>query len=196
MKKNIFSVSLIAMLAVAPFAGAMADVTPTKVLATTSYVQGAYEAANDYTDEKINALDATVSQTAVTGGDGLSLSISEVDGKITSISGSIAANTYDASGAAAAVADDVEDGTIVAGKATADAAGNVITETYATKTALENLAQGTNSAIDNLDAEVSQTTGADGLALNIVEEDGVITSISGSIAANTYASHGAAAAVQ
>lgn len=56
--------------------------------------------AQEVTDG-INALDATVSQTA--GTDGLALSISEVDGVITSISGSIAANTYDAHGAAAAV---------------------------------------------------------------------------------------------
>ncbi|MCQ2562580.1 MAG: hypothetical protein MJ158_03135, partial [Alphaproteobacteria bacterium] len=42
----------------------------------------------------------------------------------------------------------------------------------------------------------SQEAGADGLALNIVEGDGVITSISGSIAANTYDAYGAAAAVQ
>jgi len=43
-------------------------------------------------------LDAQVSQAA--GTDGLALSITEVDGKITAISGSIAANTYDAYGAA------------------------------------------------------------------------------------------------
>ena len=43
---------------------------------------------------------------------------------------------------------------------------------------------------------MSQTAGVDGLALNIVEVDGVITSISGSIAANTYDAHGAAKAIQ
>jgi hypothetical protein len=45
-------------------------------------------------------LDAEKSQAA--GADGLALSITEVDGKITAISGSIAAETYDAYGAAAA----------------------------------------------------------------------------------------------
>lgn len=53
----------------------------------------------------IDALDATKSQTA--GADGLALSITETDGKITAISGSIAANTYDASGAAATAKSDV-----------------------------------------------------------------------------------------
>lgn len=49
----------------------------------------------------INALDSTKSQSA--GTDGLALSITETDGKITSISGSIASNTYDAYGAASTV---------------------------------------------------------------------------------------------
>lgn len=54
-------------------------------------------------EEQINAkvatLDATVSQTA--GTDGLALQVTEVDGKLTGVTGSIAANTYDAHGAAA-----------------------------------------------------------------------------------------------
>ena len=49
----------------------------------------------------IEALDATPSQAA--GADGLALSLTQVDGEVTAISGSIAANTYDAYGAAAAV---------------------------------------------------------------------------------------------
>lgn len=53
-----------------------------------------------------------------------------------------------------------------------------------------------NTAIDALDAEKDQTAGADGLALHIKQENGVITEFSGSIAANTYDAHGAAAAVQ
>ena len=51
------------------------------------------------------------------------------------------------------------------------------------------------TAIQALDATESQTAGADGLALSVTEVDGVITGISGSIAANTYDAHGAAAAV-
>lgn len=47
-------------------------------------------------------------------------------------------------------------------------------------------------AINALDATKTQTAGADGLALEIVQENGAITSISGSIAANTYDAYGAA----
>ena len=60
--------------------------------------------AKGYADGLIAALDASESQAA--GADGLALSITEVDGVITDISGSIAANTYDAYGdAAQALAD-------------------------------------------------------------------------------------------
>ena len=51
---------------------------------------------------------------------------------------------------------------------------------------------GITSAINNLDSTVSQTAGADGLALTVVEENGKITSVTGSIAANTYDAYGAA----
>lgn len=53
-----------------------------------------------------------------------------------------------------------------------------------------------NTAIDALDAEKDQAAGADGLALHIKQENGVITEFSGSIAANTYDAHGAAAAAE
>ena len=49
------------------------------------------------------------------------------------------------------------------------------------------------NAIAGLDAEVNQTAGADGLALHIKEVDGIITELTGSIAANTYDAHGSAA---
>ena len=47
-------------------------------------------------------------------------------------------------------------------------------------------------AINGLDSTKTQTAGADGLALEVVQENGVITSISGSIAAETYDKFGAA----
>ena len=53
-----------------------------------------------------------------------------------------------------------------------------------------------NGAIDALDSEKTQIAGADGLALHIKQENGVITEFSGSIAANTYDAHGAAAAAE
>ena len=48
-------------------------------------------------------------------------------------------------------------------------------------------------AIEALDATVSQSAGSDGLALSVTQADGVITAVSGSIAAETYDDYGAAA---
>lgn len=52
------------------------------------------------------------------------------------------------------------------------------------------------AAIDGLDSTKNQTAGADGLALEVVQENGVIKSISGSIAEGTYDAAGAAAGVK
>lgn len=52
-----------------------------------------------------------------------------------------------------------------------------------------------DEAIQGLDATVSQTAGADGLALEVVQENGTLKSVSGSIKANTYDAYGAAATV-
>ena len=52
------------------------------------------------------------------------------------------------------------------------------------------------TAVEALDANLSQEAGADGLALSITEVDGKITAISGSIKAETYDAYGAAKAVQ
>ena len=52
------------------------------------------------------------------------------------------------------------------------------------------------AAINALDATKSQSAGADGLALSVVEENGKITSISGSIASGTYDAAGSASAAQ
>lgn len=51
-------------------------------------------------------------------------------------------------------------------------------------------------AIEALDATVSQAAGSDGLALSVTQTDGVITGVTGSIAANTYDAYGAASTVQ
>ena len=61
---------------------------------------GAGGSVDSKIESAIAGLDAEQSQIA--GADGLALSITEVDGKITAISGSIAANTYDKYGSAAA----------------------------------------------------------------------------------------------
>lgn len=52
------------------------------------------------------------------------------------------------------------------------------------------------SAIAELDSSASHTAGADGLALSVELVDGKVTSIAGSIAAETYDAFGAAAAAQ
>lgn len=52
------------------------------------------------------------------------------------------------------------------------------------------------TAINALDSTQNQVAGADGLALEVVQEDGLIKSISGSIAAGTYDAAGAAQAVK
>ena len=51
-------------------------------------------------------------------------------------------------------------------------------------------------AINGLDSTKSQAAGADGLALEVVQENGVITGISGSITAGTYDAAGAAQGVK
>lgn len=66
-----------------------------------NYIDGKFTDAQGSTTSAIQALDSTPSQVA--GGDGLALSLTQVDGVVTTISGSIAANTYDAHGAAEAV---------------------------------------------------------------------------------------------
>lgn len=58
------------------------------------------------------------------------------------------------------------------------------------------VAEQIQAAIEDLDASESQTAGADGLAIAVTQVDGVITSISGSIAANTYDAYGSASAVE
>lgn len=52
------------------------------------------------------------------------------------------------------------------------------------------------AAINGLDSTKTQTAGADGLALEVVQENGIIKSISGSIAEGTYEAAGAAKAVE
>ena len=75
-----------------------ADSNLSSRISTLESEMGTGGSVSDQINAKINALDATKSQTA--GTDGLALSITEENGKITSISGSIRTNTYDAHGAA------------------------------------------------------------------------------------------------
>ena len=58
------------------------------------------------------------------------------------------------------------------------------------------VADAITNAINGLDSTKNQVAGADGLALEVVQENGIIKSISGSIAANTYDAYGSASAVE
>ena len=58
------------------------------------------------------------------------------------------------------------------------------------------VADAITNAINGLDSTKSQAAGADGLALEVVQENGIIKSISGSIAANTYDAYGSASTVE
>lgn len=108
-----------------------------------------------------------------------------------------------ATAAAAAVLgtsnDTASDNTVYGAKAYADDAAGTAEQNakgYADGLASNYDAAGTAAGlIEALDATESQTAGSDGLALQVTQVDGVITGISGSIAADTYDAHGAAAAV-
>lgn len=84
---------------------ALSSTIATKIsnAASTDDVATAKSEAITTANNAIAALDATVSQTASASNGQLALSVTETNGKITKISGSITANTYDAYGAAAAV---------------------------------------------------------------------------------------------
>jgi len=118
-------------------------------------ISNALQSAKNYTDEEINNLDATRSQDASSDNGYLQLSITEVDGKVTSISGSIS-------------------------------------HTEAVQSAKDYA----DAKIADLDTTQNQDASDDNghLQLSITEEDGKITSISGSVShteaiesAKTYA---------
>lgn len=101
----------------------------------------------------IEALDSSASQEA--GADGLALSVTAADGKITAISGSIAANTYDAHGAASTAKSEVIGAsgdaktadTVYGAKAYADDAAAA---------ALEDANEYTDGEIDKVETELAK----------------------------------------
>lgn len=115
--------------------------------ATAGSIANAIAVAEAYTDTEIAKLDAAITQNA--GTDGLALSITEVDGKITAFSGSIAANTYDAYGDAA------------------DAEANA--KAYAD----EILA----NAVDDLDSSVSADTANGKVLTGVTQANGLLTAV-------------------
>lgn len=91
----------------------------------------------------------------------------------------------------------IEDAVAAEASRATGAEGGLNTRVTALETSMGNnsVASQITTAIEALDATVSQTAGTDGLALTVTEADGVITGVTGSIAANTYDAYGSAAAV-
>ena len=140
----------------------------------------------------VNALDTTVKQDASTTNP-LALQVTQADGKITGVTGSITTASSIAS-----TDNGVVTGAILAAQnyTTLDGVAGAIssTTTNDVQTAVDaRVTAGVTAGIEALDSTASQTAGADGLALSITQVDGVITAISGSIAANTYDAYGEAA---
>ncbi|MFQ6739257.1 MAG: hypothetical protein ACLRFJ_01120 [Alphaproteobacteria bacterium] len=154
----------------------------------------------------VDALDSTKEKTA--GSDGLALKIVEVGGKITSIEGSIADETYDEFGAAAAVDAKVtklNGGVDTAGSvlnsiktkagdatyiSTNAAEGSVSAAIKANADAIASLTDGENSvdaqitaAVAELDATVTSGTGST-VNITVAEEDGKLTSVSATLKAD------------
>lgn len=80
-----------------------------------------------------------------------------------------------------------------------DSSGGLVKDVADLKAAVGeggSVADAITNAINGLDSTKSQAAGADGLALEVVQENGIVKSISGSIAANTYDAYGSASAVE
>ena len=129
-------------------------------------IQGAITAA-------INGLDSTKSQ--VTGADGLALEVVQENGLIKSISGSIAAGTYDAAGAAQAVKDELNP-LITAAKNQADKG---VADAAAAKKAADDASAKVDTRINSLDYTGYKAGEATGTTVSFVgtisETDGVIS---------------------
>lgn len=121
----------------------------------------------------INGLDSTKRQAA--GADGLALEVVQENGLIKSISGSIAAGTYDAAGAAKAVKDELNP-LITAAQAQADKG---VADAAAAKTAADNASAKVDEAIAGLDYTAYAAGEATGTTVSFVgtisEADGVIS---------------------
>ncbi len=88
------------------------------------------------------------------------------------------------------------EGTADAAKAQAEANKTAIGVLNGDAATDGSVAKAVKDAVDALDKTVTQAAGADGLALEVVEENGLLKSVKGSIKAGTYDAAGAAKAVQ
>ena len=139
---------------------------------------------NSIVNAKVLTLDGSASQTA--GADGLALSVTQLDGVVTAISGSIAPNTYDSYGAAKAVQGETTH-TVAEAYALADAA-QTKDEVAA---AVQAEANARDAAIKALDAPGVSGSQAAGTTVSFVssvsETDGIISASLGTLKlAGTY----------
>lgn len=118
-------------------------------------------------NEKIQTLDANLSETV----GGLTVSLTQVDGVVTAIEGSIAAETYDAYGAAAAVKEELTEGAI---KTNAEAI-----DVIEGKDAGKSMREVAVSVVESLDYNAYEAGFATGKTISFVgsvqEDNGVIS---------------------
>lgn len=140
---------------------------------TVAGLTGASGGIQEAITAAINGLDSTKNQVA--GADGLALEVVQENGLITGISGSIAAGTYDAAGAAQAVKDELNP-LITAAKAQADKG---VADAAAAKKAADDASAKVDESIAGLDYTAYVAGEATGSTISFVgtisETDGVIS---------------------
>lgn len=140
---------------------------------TVANLTGASGGIQKAITDAINGLDSTKNQAA--GADGLALEVVEENGLITGISGSIAAGTYDAAGAAKAVKDELNP-LITAAKTQADKG---VADAAAAKKAADDASAKVDTRINSLDYSGYTAGEATGTTVSFVgtisETDGVIS---------------------
>lgn len=140
---------------------------------TVAGLTGASGGIQDAINTAISGLNSTKSQAA--GADGLALEVVQENGTIKSISGSIAAGTYDAAGAAQGVKDELNP-LITAAKAQADKG---VADAAAAKKAADDASAKVDEAIGGLDYAAYAAGEATGTTISFVgtisETDGVIS---------------------
>lgn len=140
---------------------------------TVAGLTGASGGIQDAINTAISGLNSTKNQAA--GADGLALEVVQENGLITGISGSIAAGTYDAAGAAKAVKDELNP-LITAAKAQADKG---VTDAAAAKKAADDASAKVDTRINSLDYSGYTAGEATGTTVSFVgtisETDGVIS---------------------
>lgn len=150
-----------------------ADTRLKSLESTVAGLTGASGGIQGAITDAINGLDSTKSQVA--GADGLALEVVQENGIIKSISGSIAAGTYDAAGAAQAVKDELNP-LITAAQAQADKG---VTDAAAAKKAADDASAKVDTRINSLDYTGYKAGEATGTTVSFVgtisETDGVIS---------------------